>query len=112
MTRSISRIPAPSVPPVVHGGVRYEQVGNGLLEGLDQMGGYLAAVDEKTGERLWVLKVYDNRRQPGREGDAQDVFFRSMAWMPDNTLRIVNERGAGFVVDPATRSVHPDPAGH
>lgn len=110
MTRSISRIPAPRVPPVVHEQVRYEQVDNGLVAGLDQMGGYLAAVDQASGEQLWVLKVYDNRREPGREGDAQDVFFKTMAWQPDGTLLIENERGARFAVDPATRTVRPLPA--
>jgi len=110
MTRSISRIPAPRVAPVVHGQVRYEQVENGLLAGLDQMGGYLAAIDAATGERLWLLKVYDNRRDPAREGDAQDVFFKTMAWQPDGTLLIENERGRRFVVDPASRAVSPLPA--
>lgn len=110
MTRSLSRIPAPRVAPVVHGTVRYEQVENGLLAGQDQMGGYLAAIDERSGERLWLLKVYDNRRQGGREGDAQDVFFKTMTLQADGTLLIENERGARFVVDPATRTIHPLPA--
>jgi hypothetical protein len=69
------------------------------------MGGYLAAYHEESGEQLWTLKVYDNRRDPQREGDVQDVFFRSMTMRDDGKLLIENERGPRFVVDPASRSV-------
>lgn len=99
-----SRIPAPPVLPIAIAGVRYEQVRNGLVAGLDQMGGYLAAVDVATGEQLWVLKVHDNRRDPALEGDVQDVFFRSMVLQPDGRLLIENERRARFVVDTAART--------
>jgi hypothetical protein len=109
MPPNLSRIPAPRVDPIDVDGVRYEQVRNGLLVGLDQMGGWLAAVDIASGQQLWVLKVYDNRRDPSLEGDAQDVFFRSMSRQPDGTLLIENERRRRFVVDPSRRSVAPAP---
>ncbi len=109
MQKSGSRIPAPIVEPIVSDGVRYEQVKNGLLAGFDQMGGYLSAFDENSGEQLWTLKVYDNKRDPEREGDVQDVFFKSMALQEDGTLLIENERGARFIVDPAQQSVTPAP---
>ncbi|HET6433608.1 hypothetical protein [Dyella sp.] len=105
MSKSSSRIPAPAVAPVVVGEVRYEQVPNGLLAGLDQMGGYLAAFDVASGARLWTLEVYDNKRVPEKEGDVQDVFFKSMTAQADGTLLIENERGGRFVVDPEARSV-------
>jgi hypothetical protein len=104
MQKSGSRIPAPAVPPVSAGGVRYEQVKNGLLAGFEQMGGYLAAYDEVSGQQLWTLKVYDNQRMPGKEGDVQDVFFKSMTLQADGTLLIENERRARFVVDPKART--------
>ena len=103
MKKSGSRIPSPAVAAVSTGNVRYEQVLNGLLAGFDQMGGYLAAYDDASGRQLWTLKVYDNRRLPDREGDVQDVFFKSMSLLPDGTLLIENERGARFIVDPAAR---------
>jgi hypothetical protein len=112
MNKSSSRIPAPAVATVVVGGVRYEQVPNGLLAGFDQMGGYLVAVDVTSGTPLWTLQVYDNQRVPGREGDVQDVFFKSMAAQRDGTLLVENERGRRFVVDPATRSVTAAVRGH
>jgi hypothetical protein len=104
MQPKLSRIPAPPVQPIEIAGVRYEQVRNGLTAGLDQMGGYLAAVDPATGHQLWTLKVYDNRRDPALEGDVQDVFFRSMTLQADGKLLIENERRVRFVVDTAART--------
>jgi hypothetical protein len=105
MQKSGSRIPAPVVAPVSVDGVRYEQVKNGLLAGFDQMGGYLAAYAGD--QQLWTLKVYDNKRDPVREGDVQDVFFKSMTLQADGTLLIENERGARFIVDPKARTSTP-----
>lgn len=102
--KSGSRIPAPQVAAITQGGIRYEQVKNGLLAGLDQMGGYLLAKDDVSGELLWTLKVYDNQRQAGKEGDVQDVFFKSMQLQSDGSLLIENERGKRFVVDPSART--------
>ena len=107
MTKMKSRIPAPEVQAVVKDGVRYEQVKNGIVAGFDQMGGYLAAVSEADGTQLWTLKVYNNTRDPEREGDVQDVFFKTMTLQGDGTLLIENERGAKFVVDPAKRTSTP-----
>ncbi|MFT3734762.1 MAG: hypothetical protein QM776_07030 [Rhodocyclaceae bacterium] len=109
MKKSGSRIPAPQVQSITHAGIRYEQVKNGLLAGLDQMGGYLAAHDEASGAQLWVLKVYDNKRVPGKEGDVQDVFFKAMSLQPDGKLLIENERGLRFMVDPAAKTSTPQP---
>jgi hypothetical protein len=73
------------------------------MAGFEQMGGYLAAYDEATGQQLWTLKVYDNQRVP-KEGDVQDVFFKSMTLQADGTPLIENERRARFVVDPKART--------
>lgn len=108
MGKSSSRIPSPTVAPVTIGNVRYEQIRNGLLAGFDQMGGFLAAYDATSGKQLWTLKVYDNQRLSDKEGDVQDVFFKSMTARPDGTLLIENERGKRFVVDPNTRTSSPD----
>jgi hypothetical protein len=105
--KSGSRIPAPRVPAVQSGGVRYEQVANGLLAGFEQMGGYLAAYDDASGTQLWTLKVYENARNPEREGDVQDIFFKRMTLQADGTLLIENERGGRFVVDPVARTSVP-----
>lgn len=107
MQKSGSRIPAPAVDPVVVDEIRYEQIKNGFLAGFDQMGGYLAAYSEATGEQLWTLKIYDNKRDSLKEGDVQDVFFNSMTLQDDGTLLIENERGARFAVSVTDKTVTP-----
>ncbi|MBN7818488.1 hypothetical protein [Bowmanella yangjiangensis] len=102
--KSSSRIPALVVEPIVVDGIRYEQVKNGLMAGFEQMGGLLAAFEQD--QRLWVIKVYENQRDPAREGDVQDVFFKSMTLEADGLhLRIENERGRVFRVNRETRQV-------
>ena len=63
ITPSVSRPPPPIVDPVEHDGIRYIQDDHDSRAG-DQNGGYLAAIDIKSGARLWRLTVYkvsDNR---------------------------------------------------
>ncbi len=99
-----SRAAPPYVPEVVIDGVRYDQLMNGNEQGLGQVGGCLAAYDDTSGELLWAIKVYDNARDPDVEGDIQDVFFKSMT-VDGGKLRIENEVGQVFLVDPASRDV-------
>jgi hypothetical protein len=98
--------PAP-VSPVERNGVRYSQNLRATVAEFGQVGGILTARDAKSGTVLWSLKVYPNQRRPDVEGDAQDVFFRSMAFDPQGHLVIENEQGQRFAVDVATRSVTP-----
>lgn len=95
----------PRVPAVVRDGVRYEQNLGAREAEFGQVGGVLSARNAASGALLWSIKVYDNRRQPGLEGDVQDVFFRSMAFDAKGRLVIENETGRRFAVDVATRSV-------
>lgn len=103
----ISRQPPPRVPPVFIAGIRYAQV-PGDIDTDGQVGGILAAYDASNRE-VWRLKVYENPRRPGLEGDVQDVWFRSMR-AEGGKLMIENERGERFEVDPATRHVYGHPA--
>lgn len=106
-----SRAPPPRVPPVFLSGVRYAQVAGDIDIDTDgQVGGILAAYDGANRE-LWRLRVYENVRRPHLEGDAQDVWFRSLR-AEGNHLVIENERGERFEVDPAVRRVvgHTAPA--
>lgn len=98
-----SRPSPPEVAPVVHDGVRYEQDRHDDRAG-DQPGGYLAAIDVRTGARLWRLKVYAIAPQPPG-APVQALYFRSMRLSPDGaTLAIENEAGGVYRVDLATRS--------
>ena len=104
-----SRAPPTPVTPVVLDGVRYAPV-LGDIDRDGQFGGILGAFDASNRE-LWRLRVYENVRVPGLEGDVQDVFFHSMR-MEGGRLLIENERNERFEVDLAMRRVvarHPAP---
>jgi hypothetical protein len=96
-----SRPSPPDVPPIEHVGVRYEQDRYDTRSG-DQLGGYLAAIDAKTGTRLWRIKVYDVTQTPGSPGEMA-LYFRSMHLDEQHTgLLIENEAGSTYRVDLAT----------
>jgi len=99
-----SRPSSPQVPPVEHQGVRYEQDRHDDSAG-DQPGGYLAAIDVKTGERLWRLKVYNIARSGPPGTPALALYFRTMKLSADGAaLDIENEAGGVYRVDLATRA--------
>lgn len=99
---TVSRAPPKRVPPVVISGVRYAPVA-GDIDRDGQIGGILGAFDASNRE-LWRLRVYENVRVPGLEGDVQDVYFRSMR-AEGSKLLIENEVGERFEVDTVTRRV-------
>ncbi len=99
------RVGPPEVEPVTIGNVRYEVVHWGRERGLGQNGGYLEAFDAASGASLWLLQVYVIDYDPDLEEDVQDVFIESLKTGPRGTLKIFDERGRRFVVDPATRTV-------
>lgn len=104
---SFDRNPPPRVAAVSRKGVRYEQNLGASEAEFGQVGGVLSARDAKKGALLWSLKVYDNKRKAGLEGDVQDVFFRSMAFDASGLLLIENELGQRFSVDVEARKVTP-----
>lgn len=105
--REKERIEVQQVASVSHAGVRFEAVPWGRTRGFPHNGGYVAAINEKTGNELWVVKIYDT--QPavdGKEQDKAEVFITALALSPDKKyLRIVNERGATFQLEIKSRSV-------
>ena len=103
-TPSASRPSAPVVAPLEHQGVRYAQDGHDDRAG-DQPGGYLVALDAKTGHRLWRLKVYDvpDARAQGRP--ALPRYFRALRLGVDrSSLEIENEAGGVYRVDLAAQT--------
>ena len=94
------------VDPVRSGGIRYEAMPWGKARGLGQNGGYVVAIDEKTGDELWLLKVYDVTYDGDMEGDKQDVFVTSLEIdRAGRRLTVENEAGDRFTVDLASRKV-------
>lgn len=99
------RVGPPDVEPVTVGGLRFEALHWGRERGLEQNGGYLEAFDAASGASLWVLRIYAIDYDPTLEEDVQDVFIETLKPGPRGTLKVVDERGRRYVVDPATRTV-------
>lgn len=101
-----SRGSLPLVEPIEIDGVLYQQDTESFRHGGDQPGGYLVAIDPKTGDRLWMLKVYpvEDHRAAGVTGGG--LYFRCMSVMTGGgkALEIVNEAGGRYRVDIAQRT--------
>lgn len=101
------RGPPPAPAPVSASGVRYEAIVWGRRRGLEQNGGYVAAIDRKTGRELWVARIYDaTPRDPDMEDDKQDLFIARLELVEHGrALRVTDERGGRYRLDIATRTV-------
>jgi hypothetical protein len=103
------RLAPEPVAPVSFDGRRYEAIHFGKARGLEQNGGYVAAIDEASGRELWVQRIYRIRYDRGIEADKQDVFITGLTRAPGaHTLSIENERGARYRLDVRTRKVTPE----
>lgn len=104
--RAFKRGGPAEIAPVSIGNVTYSVIHFGRAEGLDQNGGYLAAHDKKTGEKLWALKIYDTKIDPALERDVQDVFITELR-KQGQFLEVTDEKGRHYRVDVKKRSVQP-----
>ena len=95
---------APKVEPVRHGGVRYEALHWGKERDLGQNGGLIAAIDEASGDELWVAKVY--RIVYGDKSPQKyDRFIDGLALSADGTaLMVTDESGGEYRFDLASRT--------
>jgi hypothetical protein len=84
------RMAPPTVAPVVHDGVEY-RAPTGRM-------GCVIACDPKDGREMWWRQIYVVVKEPGLEGDVQDVFIKSMQAV-DGSLQIINERGDAYKMD-------------
>jgi hypothetical protein len=100
------RVGPPEVPPAHIGPLRIEALHWGRERGLGQNGGFIRAVDERTGTEEWVLQVYGIDYDPEMEEDVQDIFIRSIQLVDeDASLLIADERGRHFRVAVESREV-------
>jgi hypothetical protein len=96
----------PEVPPVTRNDVRYEALHWGRERDLGQNGGYVIAFDDKTGEQLWLQKIYDVVYDGDMEADKQDVFITELALdVSGQELIISNERDRRFSMRLSDRRV-------
>ena len=104
------RLPPDTVAPVTIHGVRYEAIHWGRRRGLDQDGGYIAAIDVASGRELWTLKIYSVPIDPGMERDGQDVFITALGkTFFGGKLKVADEQGRHYLVDVQSRSVRAEP---
>lgn len=103
-----SRVGQPRMKPIVFEGKRYEQIQNGVREGLGQRTGLMAVFDTATNARVAVVKVYDVVRESKVEQDVQDVFFTRFELVAEKReLLIENERHKRFAYSIDTGTVRP-----
>ena len=87
------------VTPLVHNGVRYEVLRRARTRGFTQSGGIIAALDEKSGDELWTLQIYQTIFNT-EETDVQEVYITAIALDKDGqSLLITNERRQRFILN-------------
>ncbi len=87
-------------------GVRYEAIHWGKARGLVQNGGYVSALDEKTGKQKWLVQVYVVHYDQDKEDDKQEVFIRKITLAKNKkSLLIENDHGEQYLLNFKTRSV-------
>ena len=69
-----------------------------------QQGGYIEAWNQKTNQRIWELKIYDNKFDPGLPREDQEVYITSLK-MDGALLIVANEIGDEFQVNIDARQV-------
>ena len=92
------RIPAPTVEPIVHEGVRYVAPND---KGTDA---YIEAWEVATGKRLWKRTVFTTWINPMKEHCIQWVFIKEMQ-RDDGHLVISSEKGRSYSLDLKTKRV-------
>ena len=106
MSKLSKRAGPDPVEPVLIDGIRIEAVHWGKGLGSGQNGGYIAAYDTSTGERLWTLQVYQTDYDRQRERDVQDVFISHLSVNePGGELRVIDEEGREYIVNLLSRTV-------
>lgn len=99
------RAEPPEPAPVIVGDLRIEALLWGKARDLGQNGGLIEAFDRRTGESLWVLKVYEIDYGADMEGDKLDTFIEEMTAEPDGSVTVRDEKGRRYRVDPESRTV-------
>lgn len=69
---------APAAKPVVHEGIRYEQLRRPQEHGFSQGGGVIGAFNESTRVKVWAVQLYETAFDPKEERDAQEVYVSDL----------------------------------
>ena len=99
------RGPKPLTPLKLNG-VRYVEIRDARARGFNQPGGVVAAIDEKSGQELWSVLVYQTVYDEREESDVQDVYITRIELSADGlALLITDERRQRFAVNLANHTV-------
>jgi hypothetical protein len=85
--------PPAEVPPLVWRGVRYDAPRFTRTLGLAHNGGYVRAIDLKTGQPRWMVEVFEPLPDDGKEADKREVFITHLRLSKDRRhLLVTDER--------------------
>ncbi len=90
-------IPRPD--PVHLEGIRYEAINQGRDRGLDQNGGYVAAINQQDNTELWTFRVYEIEFNEEMPLEPQEVYIMRMRIMGNYMLHVWDDFGEHYVVD-------------
>jgi hypothetical protein len=97
---------APTAKPVVHQGIRYEQLRRPDEHGFKQGGGVIGATDVASGKLLWAVQLYETQFDPKEERDAQEVYVSQLTLdAKAGVLVALDERKRQWQVRLSDRSV-------
>ena len=96
MNATAKRAAPADVAPVTNGGITYTAPHDAM--------GCVIATDAKTGTKLWEKKIYLIKYDSELERDVQDCFISKLE-IKDGNLRVTNERGGEFELDPKTQEI-------
>ena len=93
------------VEPVVRDGIRYSAPIFSESSNHKQLSGYIQAWDTRANKKLWELKVYDIKYDPGLEKDVQEIYITSLTFDSAGSLIVANEADEEYKVEPTTKKV-------
>ena len=98
------RFVPPEVEPMVYDNIKYTAPRFSESMSHQQLSGYIEAWDTRTDKKLWELKVYDIKYDPGLQKADQEVYITSLR-IEMGKLLVTNESGDRYEVEPGTRMV-------
>lgn len=106
MKKMKKRLEPELLSPVMLGNTRFEAPLWGKSRDLAQNGGHVVAINNETGEELWLATLYEIVYDPDMEEDKQDLFLTSLKVDAKNSrLLAEDERGRKFALDIFSRKV-------
>ena len=98
------RIPPKKVEPVMYDNIRYTAPVFSQSSNHKQLSGYIEAWDTRTNKKLWEVKVYDIKYDPGLDKDVQEIYITALKVEFGNLL-VTNETGDEYEVELATKKI-------